>query len=127
MPQLLFPWERNQVPTEQEAGLAPEQAWTFQRKRKTLAPVGTRTLDHPAQRSHYTTYSGSSFFSRYFSYFSTKNENLLDICTVQAVKSESKALQHISVEFLSTLISRYLANSIYTHTHTHTHMMEEEN
>jgi len=31
MPQLLFLPGRDQVITEQEAGLAPQQVWTFQR------------------------------------------------------------------------------------------------
>jgi hypothetical protein len=40
MLQLLFSWKRNQVTTEQEAGLAPEQAWTFQKIDKLLPLLG---------------------------------------------------------------------------------------
>ena len=40
MPQLLFRWERNQVPTEQEAGLAPEWVWTVQRTDKLVPLLG---------------------------------------------------------------------------------------
>jgi hypothetical protein len=40
MPQLLFPLEREYVLTEQEAGLAPERVWTFQRIDKLLLLLG---------------------------------------------------------------------------------------
>jgi len=47
-PVRIIPGEGTPVPTEQKAGWAPETAWTFWRREKSIAPIGIRAPDHPA-------------------------------------------------------------------------------
>ena len=46
--------ERTQVPTEEEAGWAPQTVWTFWRTEKSIARIAIRSPD-PAARSLITT------------------------------------------------------------------------
>jgi len=48
-PRLLFYWERTPIPTEQDAGWAPEPVWSFWRRDKSPAPTGIRAPDRPAR------------------------------------------------------------------------------
>ena len=43
------PQERTQIPTELEAGWAPELVWSFGRREKSVAPNGIRTPDRPVR------------------------------------------------------------------------------
>lgn len=47
-PRPLYPRKRNQVPTEQDTGCAPETVWAFWRREKSLDLAGIRSLDYPA-------------------------------------------------------------------------------
>jgi hypothetical protein len=49
MPRPIYLWEITLVPIEEGGGRAPEPVRTFWRRDKSLAPVGIRTLDHPAR------------------------------------------------------------------------------
>jgi hypothetical protein len=38
MPSLIYSWERTLIPTEKEAGWAPEPVWMFGKREKNLSP-----------------------------------------------------------------------------------------
>ena len=48
-PRPLCPQERTPIPTELDAGWAPQLVWTFGRREKSVAPNGTRTPDRPVR------------------------------------------------------------------------------
>jgi hypothetical protein len=48
-PRPLCPQERTPIPTELEAGWAPELVWTFGRREKSVVPKGFRTPDRPVR------------------------------------------------------------------------------
>jgi hypothetical protein len=50
----LYPGEKTPVPTEQEAGWAPEPVWTQRLEEKSSASVGDRTLVVQFEVRHYT-------------------------------------------------------------------------
>ena len=85
MPQLLFRQERNQVPTEQEAGLAPQRVWTFQRIDKLVPLLGFKHWIIHQPIAVTTLPILAHFFSGYFAYCSTKNGNVWDIWTSSQV------------------------------------------
>jgi hypothetical protein len=82
-----LPQERNQVPTEKEAGLDPEWFWTFQRI-ETLAPVGIQTLDRSGHSIVTTLPIPAPPFFQGTLHIVVQRMKICEIY-VQAVKSES--------------------------------------
>lgn len=59
IPQIFYPWDKNPpVPTEHEAGWAPEFVQTFYRKEMNLLPLaGIEPQNTQTMASHYTNYT----------------------------------------------------------------------